>query len=127
MRSRELLQPSVEREDLLGRPAHGLHDGFAVAQFVIADGQDGSEHDVNAVRCGEFGYRPKVIFDGFERHWTGVAGEIVRAGEYHDDSWFERDHVGAKANEHLRRGLAADAAIDVGLAGKEAAVDRVVP
>ena len=31
----------------------------------------------------------------------------------------EIDHVGAEAHQHLRRGLPGDAAVDVGLAGKE--------
>ena len=57
----------------------------------------------------------------FERHRAGVAGEVVGAGEDEDDFGLERDDVGAEADEHLRGGLAADAAVDVGLAGKEAA------
>ena len=54
-------------------------------------------------------------------HRTGVAGEIVGAGKNHHDFGLQRDHVRAKADQHLRRGLSADAAVDVRLAGEESA------
>src|SRR4029077_7413383 len=53
-----------------------------------------------------------------EAHGAGVAGNIVRAGEDHNHFGMKLNYILAEADEHLRRGLAADAAIDVGLAGK---------
>ena len=51
-------------------------------------------------------------------HGTGVAGNVVGAGKNDDDLGMKIDHILAKANQHLRRGLPANAAIDVRLAGK---------
>ncbi len=119
------LDPFVELEDFFGRAAVADVDGFAVAVVaVIADGHDAGEDDADFVGVGEFAHRFEIGFDLFEGHGAGVAGDVVGAGEDDDDFGLERDDVGAEADEHLRRGLAADAAVDVGLAGKEAAVLR---
>src|SRR5439155_26693912 len=43
------------------------------------------------------------------------------------DSWMQRDHIRAESHKHLRSSLSADAAIDIGLARKEAAELRILP
>ena len=52
------------------------------------------------------------------RSGAGVAGDVVRTGEEDHGGGFEVDDIGEKPDEHLRSGLAADAAIDVGFAGE---------
>ena len=52
------------------------------------------------------------------RSGAGVAGDVVRPGEEDHGGGFEGDDIGEKPDEHLRRGLAADAAIDVRFAGE---------
>ena len=86
---------------------------------VVADRKHGCQDDADFVGVGEFVHRIEIVFDLVERHRAGVAGEVVGARENHDDFGLQRDDVGAKADEHLRRGLSADAAVDVGLAGKK--------
>ncbi len=112
----------VELDDFFGLALDAHVDGFAVAVVaIVADGQDAGEDDADFVGVGEFVHGLKIAFDLLDGHRAGVAGEIVGAGEDDDDFWLERDDVWAKAYEHLRSGLAADAAVDVRLAGKEAA------
>ncbi len=114
--------PGVELEDFF-RWALGAHvDGFAFAIVaVVADRKDAGEDDADLVGVGELVHRLEIAFDLIERHGAGVAGEVVGAGKDDDDFWLERDDIGAETDEHLRSGLAADAAVDVRLAGKEAA------
>ncbi len=123
-----LLDPSVELDDFF-RWALGAHvDRFALAIVaVVADGQNAGEHDADFVGVGEFVHGLEIAFDLIECHRAGVPGEVVGAGEDDDDFGPESDDVGAEADEHLRGGLAADAAIDAGLAGKEAAELRLDP
>src|SRR5205807_9160729 len=66
----------------------------------------------------EFGEGGVVGFDFVECHGASVAGDVIGAGEDHDDFWLQVDDVLAKTHEHLWSRLATDAAIDVGLAGK---------
>ena len=54
---------------------------------------------------------------------SNVCGPLLRAmslvpARINDGGRLERDHIRIETHEHLRRGLAADAAIDVRLAGK---------
>src|SRR6185369_11476818 len=101
-----LFQPLVELDDLRGWAADGLHDRFTIPHLVITDWKNGSEYDTDAVRGGELRHRDEVIFDRSESSWTSIAGEIICAGEYHNDFRLEGNHVGTKADEHLRRCLA---------------------
>ena len=66
----------------------------------------------------QFGHGFQVAFDLGQRHRAGIAGDVIGAGENDDDLWVEVDDVRTKANEHLRCGLPADAAVNVGLAGE---------
>ena len=50
---------------------------------------------------------------------SGVAGDVVGAGQNHHHLGLQRNHILTEAHQHLRRGLPADAAVNVGLAGKE--------
>src|SRR5579863_1986574 len=70
------------------------------------------------VALGQFGERGVVSFDIFEAHGAGVAGDVVGAGEDDDDFGLQGDYVLAEADQHLRGGLASDAAVEVGLAGE---------
>ena len=51
-------------------------------------------------------------------HRAGVAGDVIGAREDHNNFGLQVDHILAKTNQHLRRGLSADAAVDVRLARK---------
>ena len=71
--------------------------------------------------AGDLCHGGEVVFDHFGGGWAGVAGDVVGAGKDDHHGGFEVDDVLLEAYEHLRRGLAADAAVDVGLAGEEGA------
>ena len=70
------------------------------------------------IGAGEVGERRVVRFDIFKAHGAGVAGNVVGSGENDNHLGMKINHVLAEADEHLRRGLASDAAVEVGLAGK---------
>jgi hypothetical protein len=70
------------------------------------------------LRAGQFGHGGVVRLNIFEPHGPGIARNVVGARENDDDFGMKIDHILAEAHQHLRRGLAADAAVDVGLAGK---------
>jgi hypothetical protein len=118
-----LLDPIIEFDDFCGLALDAHVDRFAIAIVaVIADGEHAGEDDTDFVGVGEFVHRLEIALDLFDGHRAGIAGEVVGTGENEDDFRLQRDDVGTEADEHLRRGLSADAAVDVGLAGKEAAV-----
>ena len=73
------------------------------------------------MRIGEFRHGRQVAFNLFNRLRPGIAGEIVCPGQNHHRPRLEVDNVVAEANQHLRCRLAADASIDIRLAGKELA------
>src|SRR5206468_8261958 len=91
------------------------------------DGKDGSENAFYTVGAAEFSHGREVDFDLFERHGASVASEVVCTGEDDDGFAPEGDDARAKAYEHLRSGLTADAAADVGLAGEKVAKTRLGP
>ena len=57
----------------------------------------------------------------------GVAGDVVGPREEDDHLRLQGEHVGPQPDEHLRRRLPADAAVDVALPREETAVALVVP
>ena len=68
--------------------------------------------------ASDFGHGGVVRLDIFEAHRTGVAGDVIRAGEDHNNFGLQVDNILAEADQHLRRGLASDATVDVRLASK---------
>ena len=66
----------------------------------------------------QFGHRHDVFFDQFGRHRTRVARNVVGAGQHDHCGRLQVDHIRIHANQHLRRGLPADPAIHIRLAGK---------
>ena len=111
------LDPGIEFKDFFRRTLEPHVNGIAVTVVaVIADGENGGEHDADFVGVSEFGHGSEIVFDLHDSHGASVAREVVRAGEDDDDSGLQRDDVRAEADEHLWRGLATDTAIDVRLA-----------
>jgi hypothetical protein len=53
-----------------------------------------------------------------ETHGAGVACDVVGAGKNDDHFRLEVEHILAEAHQHLRRGLPADAPVEVRLAGE---------
>ncbi len=86
---------------------------------VLAHRQHRGQHHGDAVRTGQLHHRVQVVLDHRLRAGPGVARDIVGAGkdEYH--LRLQSDDVLAEAQQHLRRGLPADAAVEVALAGEE--------
>ena len=105
------LDPGIEGVDL----RRGLH---AALPPVVDGGEDGAEDDADVVGGGEVGHGGEVVLNLVEGFGAGVAGDVVGSGEDDDGFGLKVDDVLAEAEEHLRGGLAADAAVDVGLAGK---------
>ena len=64
----------------------------------------------------------EIAFDLFESHRPRVTRDIVCTREDHHGLRLQRNDVRTEADQHLRRGLPADASIDIRLAGKEFAV-----
>src|SRR6266850_3488848 len=79
------------------------------------------------MRAREFCHRTEVVFNLTQSHWSSVARDVIRARKDHHHLRIQRNHIGAKANEHLRRGLTAYPTIDVRLARKEASIRGIVP
>ena len=59
-----------------------------------------------------------VGLDVFQAHGAGVSGNVVGAGQNDHHFGMQVDYILAEAHQHLRRGLSADAAVEVGLAGE---------
>ena len=95
--------------------------------MIPADRRDAREHHPDVVGVSQLAHRLEVALDLFIRHGTGIAGDIVGAGQDHHDLRLEIDHVGPEAQEHLRCRLPADASIEIWLARKESAVTWLLP
>src|SRR4029077_19657362 len=80
--------------------------------------QHRGKHDPDAVRSGQIGHGRVVRLNVLVAKRPGGAGKVVGSCQNYHGFGVQVDHVLAEAEQHLRRGLAADAAIDVGLAGK---------
>ena len=78
----------------------------------------GRENNFDFVRPPQLRHGGVIGFDVFQPHWSGVPRDIVRASQNHSDPRPQIDHIPAEAHQHLRRGLPADATVDVGLAGE---------
>jgi hypothetical protein len=59
-------------------------------------------------------HRGDIVLDLLQRGRPGVACDVVDACEDVDGGGFQRQDVGAETQQHLRRGLATDAATDPG-------------
>ena len=99
--------PVIELDDF------GIGAAVALAADVIAGGMTARRPD--AVGLGERGHGGQIVLDHGEGRGIGVTGDVV-AGE-DDDCWAQSDHVGSEGMS-ISEGLAADAAIDVGLPGR---------
>jgi len=80
--------------------------------------QHRSEDDANAVFLGQLHHGYEVVLNRGERGGAGIFGDVVGASEDDDCFRLEGDDVLTKAEQDLGSGLSADAAVDVGLAGK---------
>ena len=116
-------QPAVERGDR-SRSARDLvwTIGWPAAFFLSSrDRQQRGQHDPDAVGAGQLGHRRQVVL-----RRSGDVGPALPATSFvpariTTARGLQLDHVGSEAHQHLRGRLAADAAVDVGLAGEEAA------
>ena len=70
------------------------------------------------IRPRQFRQGSIVGLDVFEAHGPGVSGNVIGAGQNDNHFGMQIDHILAEADQHLRRGLPADAAVEVGLAGE---------
>ena len=66
----------------------------------------------------QFGHSHDVLLDHLGCLRPCVAGNVVGAGQHDHRGRLQVDHIGIHANQHLRRGLPADAAVHIRLAGK---------
>src|SRR5882724_7176979 len=121
------LHPLIQLFDLLRWTANSLDDWLAISQLVVADGQQRRKHNTNVLESSKFNHRAEIIFNGLQRCWSSVACQIICPGENDYHPGLQVDHITAKTNQHLRCRLTADAAIDVGLSGKESTVVGIVP
>src|SRR5580704_2327585 len=110
-----VLDPAIEFEDLCGRTERGKH---LRALGVVVHGEHRRQYDMHAVDAREFCHGLQVAFDLSQRHRTRVPGDVVSTGKNDDGFGPQIDDVRPEANQHLRRSLSANAAIDVGLAGE---------
>ena len=80
----------------------------------------GADHYLDLVRLRDLDHGHEVVDDLFVGHRPGVFGDIIRAGEDQHGGGLERHHVLMKPQQHLGRGLAADAAPDIAVVGEKA-------
>src|SRR5687768_16147036 len=113
-----VFDPFIHRENLFRWTVGASNDRLAVANGVVVYRHDGGKDDTDAVRMCELGHRREIVLNRLDAHRTGVAREVVSPGEYDDDFWLQLDHIGTKADQHLRRRLPTDTTVEVGLAGK---------
>ena len=92
------LFPIDELFDALG----GLETGLPEE---AGGGEGGDPDDFDVDSLGEIKHGDEVIVDGFVGDGTGVAGDVVDAGEEHDDFGADVDDIGAEAHEHLEGGF----------------------
>src|SRR5579859_3876429 len=79
------------------------------------------------MRAAQFRHRSQIVLDLPQGHRPGVPRQLVRPRKDHHHLRLQRDYVRTKANQHLRRCLPANAAIDIRLAGKKSAELRAYP
>ena len=72
----------------------------------------------DVIRPRQLRQRGIVGLDVFETHGSGVSGDVVGAGQNDHHLRMQVNHILAEADQHLRRGLSADAAVQVRLAGE---------
>ena len=92
--------------------------GDAGRPGVIEDGQNGGEDDANSVGVSEVGHVGEIAFNLLWGFRAGVAGDVIGTCEDDDGFGLECDDILAETQNHLRRSLAADATVDVRLAGE---------
>lgn len=108
-----VLEPGIEPEDVTRRTSFSLF-----AECVVADWEERAENNLDAVELGELRDCLKVLCDHLNGLRTGIAGDVIRAGEHDQRDGFEIDDIRKHADQHLSCRLAADAPVDVGLAGE---------
>lgn len=108
-------EPGVELANLGGGENAGTPG-------VTVGGEDGGEDDADVGCLGDIDHGAEVVLDG--GHWlnAGVHCDVVGSGEDDHGGGEEMDDILLEADEHLRGGLAGDAAVDIRAAGEEGAV-----
>ena len=105
--------PAVQADDLALRA-----DGRLFLE-TVADRRYGGEDDANAVGLRQLGHRRDAVADGAFGTGAEHARQVVGPTMDDDHARLERNHVLSKPHQHLRRRLADDASVHVGLAGEE--------
>ena len=70
------------------------------------------------IRPRQLGQGGIVGLDVFQAHGAGVSRNVVGAGQDDDNLGMQVNYILTEAHQHLRRGLPADAAVEVRLAGE---------
>src|SRR5258706_3398524 len=60
-----------------------------------------------------------MLGDGALVRRSGISCKVARARLYHDDARFQVDHILTETDQHLRRGLVTDAAVQKRFSRKE--------
>jgi hypothetical protein len=108
------LDPGVQFQNLCRRATHGLR-----VRGVVADRSEGTEDHFDLVRLCQLGDGLKILLDHLCRFGACISGDVVGSGQQNHGGRLQVDNVRHHPNQHLGCGLAADAAVDVRLAGKE--------
>ena len=85
---------------------------------VVVHRQDGGKYHRNMIGPRQFRQGSIVGLDVFQAHGAGVAGNVIGAGQNDHHLGMQVNYILAEAHQHLRRGLPADAAVEVRLAGE---------
>ena len=81
--------------------------------------QNRRHHHADSISPRQVRHRHQIVFDGGGCCRAGIAGNIVCPRQNHNHLRLQRDHIRPETHQHLRRGLAADAAVHIWLAGEE--------
>ncbi len=125
---RTVIDQSVAMLDAIGaQPIIELRDQRLIVFLVhplrilgvVGERRQQGEDRLDVVVFGQLRHGLPVRFDLAGRLDLQAAGHVVDAGQDHHGFRMQRDDVGFEARQQLGRHLAADAAIDIGLARKE--------
>ncbi len=111
-----VFQPAIQGADLLRGMLEQVEPRDERA--FMRGRQKRAENDAHAIGPRDFRHRCAVRFDVLKPHGSGVAADIVDAGEDDGGAGPQADDILPEPDQHLRGGLAADAAVDAGPGGE---------
>src|SRR5579872_6892282 len=90
----------------------------------IAGRQYRAQYNADSIRACNVAHGSDIVANFLQSFLAGVLGNVIGPGEHYNYFRFQENDVLSKSDQHLRRGLAGDAAVDIWLSGKKLAAIR---